>query len=397
MKLKNICRVKYTTDMNGKLTLLDDNNEINICDNIFIDSEVKNSSSGANINITYKLLIYSYKYKIHALHKFIDKCMKLLYGKKHMQPTNIQYYFKFNNVSQMNNNIIYDEYNFISNKNFKNIFFEEKNKLINNLNLFMHNEKWYKEKGLPHSLGIILHGPPGTGKTSCIKAMAKFCSRHIIDIPLSKIKTSNELRLLFNDKKLNNKDIPLNQRIYVFEDIDCMLNIVGNRSENDNKNKNLLNIISNTPHDELKTLNKLIEKNIEPEYNLDTLLNLIDGLVEADGRILIMTTNRYELLDKALIRPGRFDSHILLDNCSLTIMIEIIEHFYNIKITDSRYINLLTKLATFEERNIWSPARIIQICNLYKDDTKYIEMIINYMIENYQKEKELLDYFTLSK
>ena len=69
IKLKNICRVKFTSDTNGKLTLLDDNAEINISNNIFIDSEVKNNSSGANINITYKLLIYSYKYKIKSLHK----------------------------------------------------------------------------------------------------------------------------------------------------------------------------------------------------------------------------------------------------------------------------------------------------------------------------------------
>ena len=94
IKLKNICRIKFTSDTNGKLTLLDDNAEINISDNIFIDSEVKNNSSGANINITYKLLIYSYKHKIHRLHKFIDKCMKLLYGKNHQEKNNLQYYFK---------------------------------------------------------------------------------------------------------------------------------------------------------------------------------------------------------------------------------------------------------------------------------------------------------------
>ena len=176
-----------------------------------------------------------------------------------------------------------------------------------------------------------------------------------------------------------------------------MLNIVGNRNNNDNnndnKNKNLFNVINNMAQDDLKNLNKLIEKNTEPDYSLDTLLNLIDGIVEPEGRIIIMTTNRYEMLDKALIRPGRFDCHILLDNCSTKIIIQIIEHFYNTRINDERYIKLLTNLTKYEEQNVWSPAKIIQICNLYKDDNKYLDKIINYMIENFVIEKELLIYF----
>ncbi len=394
IKIKNIERIKFATDTYGNFTLLDDNSEIKIGDYLFIDSEIKNSSCGANINISYKLLLYSYKYKIHTIHKFINKCMKILYGKEYKIKNNIQYYFKFNNISQMNNCVLYDEYNFATNKDFKNIFFEEKDKIINKLDLFMNNSNWYKSKGLPHTLGIILYGPPGTGKTSCIKAIAKYCSRNIIDVPLSKIKTCNELRLIFNDKKLNNKEIPLNKRIYIFEDIDCMLNIVGNRNDNQNENKNLINIINNIAPEDIKNLNKLIEKNNEPEYSLDTLLNLIDGIVEPEGRIIIMTTNRYELLDKALIRPGRFDCHILLDNCSTKIIIEIIEHFYNTKINDDRYIKLLTNLTKYNDKNVWSPAKIIQICNLYKDESKYLENIINYMIENFMTEKDLLNYFT---
>jgi hypothetical protein len=395
IKIKNIERIKFATDINGNLTLLDDNCEIKIGDYLLIDSEIKNCSSGANINISYKLLLYSYKYKIHTLHNFINKCMKILYGKEYDKKNDIQYYFKFNNISQMNNNVIYDEYNFATNKDFKNIFFEEKDKIINKLDLFINNSNWYKNKGLPHTLGIILYGPPGTGKTSCIKAIAKYCSRNIIDVPLSKIKTCNELRLIFNDKKLNNKDIPLNKRIYIFEDIDCMLNIVGNRNDidNDNKNKNLFNVMNNMAPEDLKNLNKLIEKNNEPDYSLDTLLNLIDGIVEPEGRIIIMTTNRYEMLDKALIRPGRFDCHILLDNCSTIIIIQIIEHFYNTKIKDERYIKLLTNLTKYEDKYVWSPAKIIQICNLYKDEKKYLDKIINYMIENFIIEKELLNYF----
>ena len=83
--------------------------------------------------------------------------MKILYGKEYNKKNDIQYYFKFNNISQMNNSVIYDEYNFATNKDFKNIFFEEKDKIINKLDLFINNSDWYKNKGLPAGkLGIQL-------------------------------------------------------------------------------------------------------------------------------------------------------------------------------------------------------------------------------------------------
>ena len=46
-------------------------------------------------------------------------------------------------------------------------------------------------------------------------------------------------------------------------------------------------------------------------------------------------------------------------------------------------MNLLTNLTKYEDKYVWSPAKIIQICNLYKDEQNYLEKIINYMIVNF--------------
>jgi ATP-dependent 26S proteasome regulatory subunit len=58
------------------------------------------------------------------------------------------------------------------------------------------------------------------------------------------------------------------------------------------------------------------------------LLNILDGIQESNGRIIIMTTNKPEILDKALIRPGRIDIEINFKKASIDNIKEIIENFF---------------------------------------------------------------------
>jgi hypothetical protein len=89
---------------------------------------------------------------------------------------------------------------------------------------------WYDTKGIPHTLGFLFHGPPGTGKTSTIKAIAKEGRRHIINIQLNEIKTKAQLQHLFfhdeihvyNGANTEKYIIPVSERLYVIEDIDAM-------------------------------------------------------------------------------------------------------------------------------------------------------------------------------
>ena len=80
------------------------------------------------------------------------------------------------------------EYYFESGKTFKSLFFQEKQNIIQRLDFFINNRKWFREMELPYTLGFLFHGDPGCGKTSTIKAIANYTRRHIVSISLNKIK-----------------------------------------------------------------------------------------------------------------------------------------------------------------------------------------------------------------
>ncbi len=123
---------------------------------------------------------------------------------------------------------------FVTNRTLENVFFEQREEVTNRVNFFINRKDWYDKKGIPWTLGLMLHGTPGTGKTSAIKAIANITHRHVININLGKIKTKKELKQLFYDDRIQVSEsseigpsqqfyiIPIVQRLYVIEDIDCL-------------------------------------------------------------------------------------------------------------------------------------------------------------------------------
>merc|ERR1711874_801259 len=129
----------------------------------------------------------------------------------------------------------YSEFKFESGKTFSNVFYPEKTDIVQRLDFFTKNKAWYKQRGIPYTMGFLFYGDPGCGKTSTIKAIANHTQRHIVSVPLNKIKTAKELLNVFYNTNINYKDIPLDKRLYVLEDIDAadLKDTVGERSEKD--------------------------------------------------------------------------------------------------------------------------------------------------------------------
>lgn len=336
-----------------------------------------------DINITLR----SNNLSPNELKNFVDKCIKE--HDKYMRKIQLKkkYYFEYNyndNNDDDDDNYLwkYMEFNFKSNKTFDNLYFPDKSKFINTFDFFLNNKEWYKKKGLPYRFGILMYGPPGTGKTSTIKAIINKTNRHAVVIPLSKINKASELKNIFFNNKINGKKIYSNEKIIIFEDIDCMTNIVKNRNDiNDNNNNDIKNNHNNhnvivINNDDSNSIKKNFSKKSDDNNDnitLSVLLNLLDGIMEDEGRIIIITTNHPDKLDPALTRPGRIDYHLDLNYANHDTIKNIIQNCFNKNI--DIYLSKIKNI----KNNIWSPAEIIQLCVKFNDN---IDFLLEYLINN---------------
>jgi hypothetical protein len=267
--------------------------------------------------------------------------------------------------------LIYTKHLFHTTRTFGNVFFEQREKVKNHVEFFLNRKDWYEKKGIPYTLGFMFHGEAGTGKTSTIKAIANTARRHIINVQLSQIKTKEQLRhLFFNDEihvsdgtKTERYTIPVHERLYVIEDIDAMGDTVLERKWK----KPIVEEKKKTAEDAWMQARLDEEDTVEP-IDLSFLLNLLDGTLEASGRILCISSNFPERIDKALIRPGRIDMIVHFRKCNRDILRQMVDSFYDQTFEDWTDDNMNYK---------WSPAEVNQILfRNFKEPTKAIEELV---------------------
>jgi hypothetical protein len=310
-----------------------------------------------------KFKLVCYEHDVQYLQAFVETCNTNY--ERHMANKLGSHRYFFDQVVQTKvrgsvqnplptTHLVYTKTKFTTNRTFDNVFFEERDLVKHRTKFFLENRGWYDSKGIPYTLGFLFHGPPGCGKTSSVKAVANEGRRHIINVQLSEIKTKSQLQhLFFNDEihvyngtNTEKYTIPVSERLYVIEDIDAMGDAVLRREW-----KKPQPLVSKAKKEEDAWLDR--EKEAEREVlDLAFLLNLLDGTLEANGRILIVTTNFPERIDRALIRPGRIDMIVHFKKCSLAILREMAESFYDTEVSIPDIPDLDYK---------WSPAEVNQI------------------------------------
>ena len=150
---------------------------------------------------------------------------------------------------------------------------------------FLHNPQKYAEIGARLPKGALLVGSPGTGKTLLAKAVAGEA-----DVPFFSISGSDFVEMFVGMGASRVRDL-FQQAAKVAPCIIFIVEIDAVGRARDNRYGN----------------------NSEQEQTLNQLLSEIDGFEPSKGIVCLAATNRPEILDKALLRPGRFDRRIIVD------------------------------------------------------------------------------------
>ena len=395
--LMPLCNDKFliSDEYNIYCTIQEKNQDVK--DNNDKDNKLKKNYTNKN-NFIFTLFIekVTNKNNTHLIEKFIEEC-KIEYEEYLEEKNNKDiglfiYTLSYSQTVDDKLQLVYTKNKLNHTKDLtKNIFFDDKDDLINFITPFKYNPKEvynpvkekYKRLGIPFKAGIIFYGHPGCGKTITIKGISAYLNRFIIEINLSKITTCTELTTILRQRTFNGRTFDDEQLIFVFEECDAFKNnFIQSREIVDKNDKNYLDDFKDLK--DFKDISSIMDKsskdfkvmNYDPnesdKINLSCFLNLLDGLIELQGIMIIMTTNHIDKIDKALIRPGRFDLKYEFKLASKKTIKEMLQFYYELS---NKEINDLIDNINIKD-GILSPAEISNICIQTKDPKDTLNKII---------------------
>lgn len=181
---------------------------------------------------------------------------------------------------------------------------------------YLNNAEKYTDIGAKLPKGALLVGPPGTGKTLLAKAVAGEAN-----VPFLSISGSNFVEMFAGMGAAKVRDL--------FQEAE----------------KNAPCIIFIDEVDSIgKSRDSQLQTNDEREQTLNQLLTQMDGFDSTKAIVVLAATNRPEILDKALLRPGRFDRRVIVDRPDLKGRIDILKvHSKGVKLGDDVNLEEIAK------------------------------------------------------
>ncbi len=235
---------------------------------------------------------------------------------------------------------------------------------------FLKEPKRFTELGGKLPKGVLLVGPPGTGKTLLAKAVAG--ESHV---PFFSMSGSEFVEMFVGLGAARIRDLFVQAK----EKAPCIIFI-----------------------DELDALGKArginpVGGHDEREQTLNQLLVEMDGFDPKVGVILMAATNRPEILDPALLRPGRFDRHILVDRPDKIGRIEILKvHLRNVKVDESldieRIAGMTPGMVGADLANLVNEAALLAVRrNKAKVEMSEFEEAVERVVAGLEKKNRLIN------
>ena len=335
-----------------------------IIDDIVCSVHIQN---GSTENITSKRITFqlSSNANMQCILDFIEDSLTLMKESKLDKIHAKQCFFLYDGVVESTQQLAFVQGDFKTSKSFDNLFFGGRQQLLDRVHHLESEKDQYERLGIPRTLGILLHGAPGVGKTSIVKSLAALTKRHPIIVRMNKLHTLSQLRRLFMEKSFNGMELPMDRRLYVFEEMDCngQLAVLEDRELVKKQEERLNSQISalvkancggasdaeskNKCSDDSILASAVMPKNKDLDKDdaitLGGFLELLDGLIEMPGRLIVITSNHPEKLDRALLRPGRIDVNLELKLASQADINDIFRLWYRADIPDAELKNVPDK------------------------------------------------------
>jgi chaperone BCS1 len=196
---------------------------------------------------------------------------------------------------------------------------ELKKQITEDLTAFANGREFYHRVGRAWKRGYLLYGPPGSGKSSLIAAMANYLCYDVYDLELTKVSDNSELRALLIQTT--------NRSIIVIEDIDCTMDLTADRTQT--------KTVSSKRRGRRSEMGARAEgeEGEKGRVTLSGLLNFTDGLWSSCGeeRIIVFTTNHRDNVDPALVRCGRMDVHVYLGTCGIHAFKSLVSNYLSLQ------------------------------------------------------------------
>lgn len=236
---------------------------------------------------------------------------------------------------------------------------------------FLSNPQKYTNLGGSLPKGVLLVGPPGTGKTLLAKATAGEA-----DVPFFSLSGSDFVEMFVGVGAARVRDLFKQAK----EKAPCIVFI-----------------------DEIDSIGRTrgggmqMSSNDERENTLNQLLSEMDGFNSDNGVIIMAATNRPDVLDSALLRPGRFDRQILIDKPDLKGRMQVLQvHVTKLKLSDEIDLKVLASqtpgFAGAELANLCNEAALLAA----RRDKKSVEMVdfqdaIERVVAGLEKKNKLIN------